>query len=614
MKDLNLEIQKLEKEIRKHDDLYWNQNEPIISDFDYDKLVNRLKELDPFNQLITRLNIEKTSSKNKIKHSNLMLSLEKVYSYQDLLTWCKKISRNINEVFILQPKYDGCSVEYTNNILSTKGDGEYGDDISDKLKVIKIINDNCKSSYIRGELLITKNDFDLLNQYFEKNNLKNYKNSRNAVGGILTQLELPTNFPKVLSLYPFDYLSKEMPLHEIHENTINEYIQFVQNQDFPSDGIVIKIKDNDYSTSLGITSHHSKSQIALKFKNPTGQSKLLDILWSVGKQSVTPIGIIEPVKISGVTIRKVNLHNFRNIIDMDIRLQDILIIERAGDVIPHCVNVMYNINRTNKIDIPKLCPSCQSLLIFKDPNLICNNEDCSGKKHINFLDSIIRIGLDNIGKSTVKKIIDRFEINTILDLLDLKIDDFLQLDGFSHISANKIYQEIQKLKTITIEDWKLLSSINIPGIGKTLSKIILSNVTLKELLDSNEIMFKKYLLDIPNISEKRCIEIYNEINKQREYLMNCLNILKISDSKNQNNNFENIENKKLICLTGKFEFPKDHYKKILEEKGFYVVDNVNENLSYLIVSDLNKVSTKLKRAQKLSIKYLTMDTFMNLFC
>jgi DNA ligase (NAD+) len=605
----------LEREIDVHDNLYWNMHEPVITDAEYDVLIEKLKAIDPQNERVKKINSPKIDS-YKIKHLYPMLSQDKVYTEEDLISWCIKLSRTTQEYFEFSPKYDGCSAEFISGIsLSTRGDGIHGDDITDKLKFIDMsrVKD---SVYYRGEIIINDFNFDILNKYMVSKSLKPYKNQRNTVGGILSQLNLPDDFPVVMEFIPFDNMVVYYKMCDIDNELIQRYCEYVKTLTIPTDGFVIKILDLKYKEILGETSHHSKSEIAFKFKNPSKITRLVDVMWSCGKNRITPIGLIEPVEINGVTIRKVNLHNMRNIMDKNIQIGNQVLIERAGDVIPDIIEILpSNSDSLTKINIP-ICPACGSECVFNDPMIICLNENCSGRDEVKLLDSIVRIGLENIGKPTIKKIIELYNVKNLIDLVNLTKNDFLKLEGFAETSATNIYDEIQKLKNTPIQEWRVLASLNISGIGERMSKEILKSLypiplirVVDEMLDDYESCSNRFI-NIPGIGYKRCIELFDGLNDNKEYLNQIFSQFSILLTSNVIEKNDLL--KKTVCLTGSFFAPKSELKKMIEASGeFEVVGSVNKNLNILIVSDPSKNSSKQQLAEKLNIEIISLTDFEN---
>ena len=592
----------LENEIRKHNKLYWKENAPIISDPNYDNLVRQLEKIDPNNELLREIHTPQVTSEGKVRHQKPMLSLEKVYSIEGILKWCTKVARSEEEEFKIQPKYDGCSAELTSGILSTRGDGLFGEDITSQLPIIKIEKDGqtisgllCNEN-VKGEILFKKSEFTKNRSKITKKNGEEYKNERNATGGLINRDDIDFSIGTILTLVDFEETSFVIKLKNIPNFDWDPLIKFTQTDDYPADGLVLKIKDEEYAESLGATSSHLKSQIALKFENPTGETVLEEVMWSAGKHTLTPIGKVTPVEISGITIQHANLHNYKYILDNDIHIGDTLIIERAGDVIPDVQKVIPG-NVRIKITINK-CPICNSQVEYIEPKIICVNKDCPGK-HINkLMDSVTRIGIERLGLPTLEKMVSDLGVYDLVDIFKLKKEDIMTLEGFAESSSENLFLEIQKVKTKSVLEWQILSSLNIPGVGNTLSQILLKNKTLNDIRNMSESQF----LDFDGVGPERAKVLINGLSLNSHYIDFLLHILpvRLSPLPIAVTTF---------CMTGKFPEKKAYYKELLEPHGFKDMDSVKEDLDYLICDDL-KGSGKQKKAEKLGIPIITSSELL----
>jgi DNA ligase (NAD+) len=592
---ISLTETELVKMIEHHDKLYWEEFTPQISDIDYDNLVKQLRLINPDNPILSKLH-QSVRGKHKIPFKEPLLSLNKAYSIDELLKWCEKVGRSENEMFIIQPKYDGVSVDFNGKILVTTSDSYYGIDISDRIKYIKDIS----NIPIRGEIVITKTDFnDHVIGKLKKSNGEDFKNTRNAAAGLLNRDD-PIPDPKVLTLVPFNKMGFDITLKQLLTDQTKikqaeEYVKF--KLDYPVDGLVIKLKDEEYSKSLGVTSHHPKGQIAFKFETINVKSILQNVTWQVGKNVITPVGNIKPIEILNATIKNVNLHNAKYILDKDLQINDIVYIQRSGEIIPDLVDNEPGENR--KPIIINECPECGEELEYNEPHLMCTNKNCAGKLSRKLLDCIKRLGIETLGLSTIEKIIEIFEIDSIIDIFELSVDDIKHLDGFADVSAVKLFNEIQKIKLKPIEDYKILSSLNIKGIGNSLSKSLLKKVSLNQLLQ----MQPEDLEQFEQIGETRAFEIFLGLEEYSEiinYMCNNFNVVRTSS-----------EQKPTICFTGKMQEQRSYYELLAEQHGFNISNRVTNDLSLLVTVDMNSTKSKMKTAKQLNIKIIDINTFMN---
>ena len=601
---MNNRIHQLENEIRFHDQLYWDESNPGISDEDYDKLIQELKLLDPNNSLISKVSSSSTYGQ-KVKHEEAMLSLDKVYSIEDLLLWAEKISRNNNELFSIQPKFDGWSGQYTNQTLYTRGDDGLGQNISDKLGIIRLELDSGNYKSLkghlddeRGEIIMKKSTFEKCQSKIKRKDGQLYKTERSILAGLLRTKETPP-IGEILTFVSYNLYGMPFSLDEMKKLDWKVLIDNIKNSDYPTDGLVIKLDDNIYSNSLGVTAHHPRGQIALKYGNPIGTSELIKVDWFVGKNNtLNPVGIIKPCIIAGHTITKVNLHNAQNIIDININIGDQVIIERCGEIIPHVTKVIPSENRV-PISINN-CPQCGSTIKFETPFLYCTNSDCGGALSKKLTDSCWRLGIENIGQATIDKMIDN-GIENIIDILNITLQELFDLDRFGIKSATNLYDEIQKLKNNNIEEWRILSCLNLPGIGDSISKDLLSKFDLNTLR-------KMDLLDLEKVSmigPVRAHELYLGLDDNSDIIDELLNILKVEHTK--------IENHKgKICFTGKMPNERSYYEKLAEKCGFKAVNTVTSDLTYLVCQDISSTKGKMKKAQSLGVKILPLVEFIKL--
>jgi len=597
-------IEMYEKEIRRHDDLYWNKNKPVISDPDYDKLVNKLLILDPNNNYLNKPKTPLIESNGKVVHKIKMLSLDKAYSFKEVLKWCKKVARTPSEGFKLMPKLDGVSGQLMDGILATRGDGEEGENITHKLPFMDIVTKGDIDN-VRGEILFTKSQFKKIKGMITRKSGEEYKNERNAVGGVLSRDDLEPI--KILSFVDFEFsctdytLTGLEQLAEYDELGWNSICLIAQELDYPIDGMVIKVADEEYAESLGATRHHLKSAIAFKFTNPFKWSKVTGVTWSMGKHVLTPIIQIEPIKLSGVTITNVSGHNMKNIVDNDICIGDIIKVERAGDVIPYATDFKAGETRVG-CHITN-CPVCDSPLRYSEPEIACINDDCPGKLLNKLSDAVIRIGIDRLGKPTIKKMMDTFQIENLVDIFNLERNDIITMEGFGRTSTDNLYAEIQSVKDEGVYEWQLLAALNIPGIGRSLSKDLLAD---RSLLNLSELSILE-LIEIEGIGPERAKFIHEGIYNNSKYLHDLGDILPIKVEEVKDNNVELIK----VCFTGRFPEKKSHYYDLLKENGGYeIMEKVNKETQVLIVADTSKESNKMKAAKKKGIQIMGIEELL----
>lgn len=607
MSNIKKRIQELEILVEYHNYKYWVENNPEISDPEYDLLEQELKELDPNNELFQKIydikiNYNRRNKLGKIKRENPMLSLDKVYSIEDLFNWCEKVSRSQNETFLMQPKLDGVSGDYSNGILSTRGDGYVGENITDKLPLIRYCGANDKSALgllkinTRGEIIISKQKYEYFKDKILKSDGTQYKSPRGLCSGILMRDDVDSNLNQILDFIDFNTYSQTYTLEEIKKINFKEIEKQIKNWEYDVDGLVFKLSDEEYSKTLGFTSHHPKGQIAFKFSNPSAETKLIGIEWSVGKHTITPVGLVETVEINNANISRVSLHNGKFLIDKNLCIGDYVVIERSGEIIPHIVSVRPGENRQQII--LEECPRCGGEVGYEEPEVVCLNPNCKGSDIKKLHDSIIRLGIENLGPSTIQKLYD-YGVKNIIDIFNISFNDIMSLEGFKDKSAENLFNEINKIKNSKIEDWRILSSLNLKGIGTSLSKKLLNKFTLDEIRS----MSSKELENINDMGPERAKILEEGLYENEEILDGLIEIFPdIIDSKDK-------QIKGTICFTGKGNKKREYYKKIAEQNGYRSVNSVGKDLTYLVTNDLNSNSGKMKKARKYGVQIITYKDF-----
>jgi len=599
---MKTEIELLE-EIKHHDNLYWKKSEPEINDIAYDSLVENLRKLYPNNEYFTKVQNPKVESTNKVEHTSPMLSLDKKYSYSEIVLWMKLVARTTGEKFKIQPKYDGISAEYIDGTqLSTRG----GEDISNRLMLPMQMLGNFHSSQVefRGELILSKRLFETNFHNIKSKSGTPYKNPRNAISGLIMRDDVETvgamladNDCYVTFMeHDNDHNTRYTDLKDLNEELFNYYIDHFNKLDFPLDGLVIKLADKEYSESLGNTSHHPRGQMAFKFTNESKKSKMIGVRFGLGKSKLTPVALIEPVDIGGVTITQATLHNMQMVEDKDIQIGDTLIIERAGDVIPYVADSIKGTNR-QKIELSE-CPSCSSKLSMDGVNLRCTNPECPAVKMLLLQASVNAFGIEYLKGSTLQKIIDYLNVQDAIDLLAVSVDDLLTIPSIEIKSATSLYNEIQKINNTT--DYKVLASLNISGVGVNFAQTLMKNCAFKELRNKsiNELM------KIPKVGNIMAGYIHDTLIEKKEYIDSLINVIS-----NIEQTFGSLDSK-TICFTGAMSKPRSHYEKLARANGLRPISAVNKDLSILAVADVNTTSSKAVKARKYGIELVNVDEWV----
>ena len=646
---------------------YYDESISEVSDDIYDNLKKEIIEFENKNSFLKstkspQLNVGYKPSKNfkKVVHRSPMLSLSNAFTEDDLINFEKKIlnfldkKKDFSIEYSAEPKIDGISASliYKNGKFITglsRGDGKEGEDITENLKTIKdipnfISNKNFPTEIdIRGEVFIKNSDFK---------NLKNkFANPRNAASGSLRQKnpndtkKIPLNF--IAYTYGFekgmeinkqseflkklgDWGFKTNPLNKIIVGTNELMINYFEIEkkreslDFDIDGIVYKINDFTLQKRLGNVANAPRWAIAHKFSSNKGVSKIIDIDIQVGRTgALTPVAKIKPTSISGVIVSNVTLHNEDEIYRKDIRIGDTVVVERAGDVIPHIVKVDLKLRNKNssKFIFPKKCPSCGSNTI-KEFNQITKKDDavrrCPSEGYecekvaiekIKHFVSKDAFNIEGFGKKIVEKFWNLKLIKYPQDIFNLDYDRIEKMEGWGKQSVNNLKYSINERKKISLE--KFIYSLGIRHIGMENAKLI-SNF-LKTSKKFITILNKENINELQNIdgigeTQISSIKSFFSYRINLEILKELNNILMVQDQKNPKK--DGIFKDKTFMFTGKLDgISRAEAKSLIEQNSGTIISNVSKKLSYLIIGD-KPTKRKILHAKELKVKILSQKELL----
>ncbi|MFA6842995.1 MAG: BRCT domain-containing protein [Bacilli bacterium] len=595
-------IEELRCEIARHNALY-NSGNSEISDEHYDKLVEELRALaedEPILGVINPLD----AFGEKITHRKPMLSLDKVYSYDEMKKWMFKTARNQDEVFLVMPKYDGISGKYEGGILSTRGDGYEGTILNHALPLIDF-GGTFDSGIHYGELVITNSDFETVFPKVIRKDGSYFKNSRNAVAGIVgnEDVEYYKRQNVVIRFMEYRSSAKELSLKEFDE-LFPKYVEEFQKIDVPIDGIVVRIKDDEYAESLGVTGHHPKHSMAFKFANQVVQTKLIGYEVGMGKDSLSLVGLLEPVECSGVTISRVVLPLTRAMdgtgkaaIEGEIAVGDIIHVKRAGEVIPYAVSIEDGTER-EIIKIEK-CPFCGSELKITRSSVSCTNDNCDEKLLSRLYSGVVTLGMKGIGRKTVQSIMKYVGIKELYGFMTLTEEQLKKVPSFGDKTRDNVLSEISKAKNVKIEVF--LDSLNLPSLGTQNSKLLSEKYNKEEIL-SGAITYDSLMSNSfgPITSEN----VSRALKENKDYINALISLFTIREE------VKVVSLNGEICFTGKMSRPRSELESLALSKGFSPKDDVSKTLSVLVVADKNSTSSKMKKAAKFGVKIITEDEFM----
>ena len=665
------EYSKLKKEIELHNKLYYEKNDPKISDFEYDKIWRKLSKIEKEYPLLKNKNspsekvgFEPNKSFKKVIHSKPMLSLDNAMDEEDVKKFIEKTGRFLNKEdqfiqLIAEPKIDGLSISltYENGLFvlgATRGDGETGEDVTQNLKKIRDIPNeipqlrNIKKFEIRGEIYMEKNDFDNLNIERKRNNENIFSNPRNAAAGSLRQLSSDVVKKRNLRFFGYSYgeFSNNLKFNKQDDFLkkiksmgfrINDLFQICNNLEdaeifynkisekrssleYDIDGIVFKINDTYTQNRLGISGRSPRWAIARKFPAELAKTKIKTITIQVGRTGIlTPVAELEPVMISGVRVSRVSLHNQDEIDRKDIRIGDIINLQRAGDVIPQVVSVdksKRNV-KIKKFHMPNFCPCCKSK-VFKKENEVAIR--CSGgwnlceDQQLGSLEYFISrdaFNIEGLGGKNLKKFWKEKFIKYPHDIFKLENykREIINKDGFGEKSYTNLINSINSKKNIPLD--KFIYSLGIPQIGQRTSRLLSKHfknfnnwfASIKSLKEGNSKTYDN-LINIDGIGPDVVDDIKNFFNDEKikivEKLQKTLNVIEDYKFIKQSNS---KISEKIIVFTGTLKrMSRSEAKSKAEQMGAKVVSAVTKNTDFVVVgADAGK---KRRKAEELKIKIL----------
>lgn len=658
MKQVQEEISKLVSLLNKYSYDYYVEDNPQISDTEYDTLYKQLEKLEKNhpeyileNSPTQRVGDRVLDEFEKITHKVPMLSLSNTFSTEDLRDFDARISKLVPDhsvEYICELKIDGLaiSIKYENGRLvsaATRGDGSVGEDVTENIKTIfsipKVLKDN-RTFEVRGEVYLPRKSFELLNSERESNNEVLFANPRNAAAGSLRQLDSKITAKRRLSAFIYSVVgddsivSQENALNIAKEydlpvnpnfklcKNIDEVIEYInywtdhkKNLPYDIDGIVIKVNSYDTQEEVGYTQKSPRWATAYKFPEEELATKLLDVELSVGRTGIiTPVAILDPIVISGSTVSKASLHNKDIIDELDIHIGDMVVVKKAGEIIPKVVRVVRELRTegSTKYTMPNTCPSCgqQTYTKENDPFTRCKNPDCPDQniRRIIHFASRDALNIEGLGDKVVTTLYEKGIIAHTIDLFSLEREKLISLDRMGEKSVDNLLNAIENSKQSSLD--KVIFALGILNVGKKAGKILaekylnltnLMNATLDELVNLDDFgqITAESILDY--LSDENNIKFINDLikvgmNPQYEV---------------QEVNTDNIFAGKTVVLTGKLvELTRNEAKEYLEKYGAKVTGSVTSKTDLVIAGE--KAGSKLAKAEQLGIRVINEEEFANM--
>ena len=651
-------IEQLTKTINYHNKLYYTDDNPEIEDYEYDKLFRELENLErefpelkkedsPTNKVGGTI-LEKFE---KFEHPIAMYSLSNVMNEEEFLEFDNRMEKELNTSnikYTVENKFDGLALELIYEkgkltVASTRGDGQVGENVTNNVKMISNVPKNIKETkklIVRGEALITKKDFEILNKEREELEEIPFANARNAASGGLRQLDSAESKKRRLKFFAYqianykdfdltnEYKSMEFlselgfTVEGVHPNieakkVLETYYSIQEKRskmDYEIDGLVIKVDDVKYQEKLGFLSRAPRFAVAFKFKPEEKETILKNIEVQVGRTgALTPVAKLEPVQVGGVTVSNVTLHNPNEIKSKDIRIGDTVVVIRSGDVIPKIVRVVLEKrpSESKVFEFPKKCPVCGGDTAITDGDVIvrCINDECPSKitRYIEYFVSKPAMNIDGIGKEWIAVFTKSGLVKTPADVYKIKKEDLFKFERMGEKLADNMIKSIEESKNTTLK--RFIYALGMRQVGETTADLLAKYFTS---IDNFKKATIEDLQNIEGIGEISAKSIYDFLNNEKS-----LKLIEDLINAGVNPVFEKLTTVespltgKNVVITGSIEgFTRTSAKETAERLGASVQSAVSKNTDILIVGE--KAGSKLKKAQELGIEIMEADEFIKI--
>jgi DNA ligase (NAD+) len=657
--DVKTEIERLRSEIERHNELYYQKEQPEISDYEFDLLLERLKTLEAEHpELITpdsptqRVGGKATSLK-PFKHTVPLMSLDNSYSLDDLRAFtdrCERLAEGRTVEYVAELKIDGLSVSlhYDNGILvtgATRGDGSTGDEVTNNVKTIRTIplrlkRDAPEHAEVRGEVFLSRSQFAKINAELEMLGERTFANARNSASGTLRMLDSAIVASRRLDMFPYDVLRGRQKMFETHWENLEwcerngfhvnphralcldfgELSDFIgrmetvrDDLDYEIDGVVIKVNSTALQDEFGATTKAPRWAIAYKYPARQGTTRLLDIGIQVGRTgALTPVAHLEPVLLAGTTVGRASLHNEDEIKRLDLKLGDYVLIEKSGEIIPQVLQVIPSRRdgTEREFTFPDKCPVCGSDAIRPEGEAVrrCVNPDCPAKlkARLGYFASRKAMDIEGLGDVLIETLVDTGMVRDVADLYLIKPTDISNLERRGAKSAAKLIDEIEASKTRGLQ--RLLYGLDIRHVGERYAKILANHFRSIERIAEASV---QELDDIPEIGLAVAESVYewfrDPIHVDLVERLKTAGVQTEADAATTALIDERFAGKTFV-LTGKLEnYTRDEAARLIEERGGRVSSSVSKNTDYVVAG--SDAGSKLTKAESLGVPMLDEQTF-----
>ncbi len=641
-------MKSLIEEINFHNYNYYSLDNPTISDAEWDKLYDELLILEKQTGIVfddspsKRVGGEILDKFQKYTHKVPYYSLEKSNTYSRLKEWFDDIKKEVpNASFFVEYKYDGLtiSITYKNGVLvnaATRGNGFVGEDVTEQVKTIRTVP--LKIDF-KGELVVQGEGIMKLSELekYNKTALVPLKNARNAAAGAIRNLDPKVTKSRNLDVifYSVNYIEgkefeSQQEMHEFlkkNKFNVNKNVHIcsqyeeVEKQvhkideekyglDFLIDGAVIKLNNIKQREIFGFTSKFPKWAIAFKFEAQELSTKLIDVVWQVGRTGkLTPIGLIEPVELAGATVKKATLNNMNDIERKNVKIGSYVFVRRSNEVIPEILGIARDCENSKQIVPPVNCPSCGTKLVEVGANLFCPNYYCQEQidDRITHFASRDAMNIEGVSEKTVGQFREKLGVKTIADLYDLTPQQLYTLDSFKDKKVDNYFKQLEKSKNVSLQ--KFIYALGILNIGKKASKDLVKHFKTFENIKNASVEEIAQIYDFGLIMAQNVYDFFREPHNQQilERLKNAGIKVEENTSSLKSNKLENLT----FVLTGTLpNLSRDEATEIIESHGGKTSSSVSKNTSFVLLGE--NAGSKLEKAQKLGIKTITEQQFLDM--
>ena len=662
---LKKEMEELRQKLRRHEYLYYVLDEPEISDAAYDKLMNRLKELEGANpELVTpdsptaRVGGAPREGFQTVRHERAMLSLDNAFSHDALRDWDRRVREGSGQEkieYIAEHKFDGLSIslQYRNGVLAravTRGDGTTGEDVTPNAKTIRSVPLRVDSGVlkkarlaanfeVRGEIMMTRKAFEALNRQQEQSGGKLYMNARNSAAGSVRVLDPSITAARRLDFFAYYFLVDGKVAFAKHSDSLGllKQLHFRASDDwklcngieavigyceawdekreklpYEIDGVVIKVNSTAIQNELGYTSKAPRWAIAYKYPARQETTVVNDIHVQVGRTgALTPVAVLEPVQVGGVTVSRSTLHNMDEVERLGLQIGDTVLIERAGEVIPHVLKVVKEGKNRKAFRMPKSCPECGSAIHKADDEVAyrCVNAACPAKRKESLLHYASRhaMDIDGLGEKIVDQLVDKGLVKDVADLYALREDQVAGLERMAEKSARNLLEEIEASKKSSLA--RLIYALGIRFVGERTGQLLAENFsTLEELAGASE----EKLVEVPEVGPKvaaAIAEFFSEpANRQLVKKLNKGGLRPAAEKRVVKS--DKLTGKSFVFTGGLEHRSREEAGEIVKQHGGSVASSVSKKTSYVVVGA--EPGSKYEKAKELGVTILNEAEFEKL--